>query len=80
MDRYNSYTMKNALHRVILLIVRSFLSIERSGPKKALIVASSFFFLGNLLSALAIYVKLMWLLYVGYGVIGGFGVGIRYSF
>ncbi|XP_037025361.1 uncharacterized MFS-type transporter YhjX-like [Bradysia coprophila] len=52
--------------------------IERSGPKKALIVASSFFFLGNLISALAIYVKLMWLLYVGYGVVGGFGVGISY--
>lgn len=41
-------------------------------------MAASFFFLGNLISALAIYVKLMWLLYIGYGVVGGIGVGIRY--
>lgn len=41
-----------------------------------MIVASTFFFMGNLLSSLAIYVRLMWLLYVAYGVVGGFGVGI----
>lgn len=52
--------------------------IERNGPKKALMVSSTLFFLGNLLSALAIYLKLMWLLYVGYGIIGGFAVGISY--
>ncbi|KAJ6636571.1 Cyclic nucleotide-gated cation channel alpha-3 [Pseudolycoriella hygida] len=52
--------------------------IERNGPKKALIVASSFFYLGNLISALAIHVKLMWLLYIGYGLVAGFGVGISY--
>lgn len=54
------------------------LSIVRNGPKKALIVSSSLFYLGNLLSALAIYLKSMWLLYIGYGVIGGFAMGISY--
>lgn len=34
--------------------------------------------MGNLLSALAIYIKSIWLLYIGYGVIGGFGIGLSY--
>lgn len=52
--------------------------LERNGPKKALILSSSLFFLGNLLSSLAIYLKAIWLLYIGYGVIGGFGLGLGY--
>lgn len=52
--------------------------LERHGPKKALILSSCSFFLGNLLAALAIYIKSMWLLYIGYGVIGGFGIGLSY--
>lgn len=52
--------------------------LERNGPRKALILSSCSFFLGNLIAALAIYVKLMWLLYLGYGVIGGFGIGVSY--
>lgn len=52
--------------------------LERNGPKKALILSSSLFFFGNLLSSLAIYLKAIWLLYIGYGVIGGFGLGLGY--
>ncbi|XP_037038592.1 uncharacterized MFS-type transporter YhjX-like [Bradysia coprophila] len=52
--------------------------IERNGPRKALIVSSTLFFFGNLLSALAIHLKFMWLLYLGYGIIGGFAIGISY--
>lgn len=52
--------------------------LERNGPKKALILSSCLFFLGNLLSSLAIYLKAIWLLYLGYGVIGGFGLGLGY--
>lgn len=52
--------------------------LERNGPKKALILSSSLFFIGNLLSSLAIYLKAIWLLYLGYGVIGGFGLGLGY--
>lgn len=52
--------------------------LERNGPKKALILSSSAFYLGHLLAALAVYLKSIWLLYVGYGVIGGFGIGLSY--
>lgn len=52
--------------------------LERNGPKKALILSSSLFFVGNLLSSLAIHLKAIWLLYIGYGVIGGFGLGLGY--
>lgn len=52
--------------------------LERNGPKKALILSSSAFYMGNLLSALAIYLRSIWLLYIGYGVIGGFGIGLSY--
>lgn len=52
--------------------------LERNGPRKALILSSCSFYLGNLLAALAIQMKLMWLLYIGYGVIGGFGIGVSY--
>lgn len=50
--------------------------LERNGPRKTLILSSSLFYFGNLLSALAIYLKYIWLLYIGYGVIGGFGIGL----
>ncbi|XP_037030526.1 uncharacterized MFS-type transporter YhjX-like [Bradysia coprophila] len=52
--------------------------LERNGPKKALLVSSTAFFIGHLLAALAIYLKSIWLLYIGYGVIGGFGIGLSY--
>lgn len=52
--------------------------LERHGPKKALFLSSSLFFFGNLLSSLAIYLKAIWLLYIGYGVFGGFGLGLGY--
>ncbi|KAJ6646665.1 putative MFS-type transporter YhjX [Pseudolycoriella hygida] len=52
--------------------------LERNGPKKTLILSSTLFFCGNALSAIAIYIKNIWLLYVGYGIIGGFGIGLSY--
>ncbi|ORY00337.1 MFS general substrate transporter [Basidiobolus meristosporus CBS 931.73] len=52
--------------------------LERNGPRKAALLSSLLFYLGNLTSALAIYLQQMWLLYVGYGVIGGFGLGLGY--
>ncbi|KAJ6635273.1 putative MFS-type transporter YhjX, partial [Pseudolycoriella hygida] len=55
--------------------------LERNGPKKSLILSSCSFFSGNLIAALAIYIKSIWLLYLGYGVIGGFGiVGLPLTF
>lgn len=52
--------------------------LERHGPKKALLISSTAFYIGHLLAALAVYLKSIWLLYIGYGVIGGFGIGFSY--
>lgn len=52
--------------------------LERNGPRRALILSSCSFFVGHLSAALAICIKSMWLLYIGYGAIGGFGIGVSY--
>ncbi|KAG4071288.1 hypothetical protein HA402_003992 [Bradysia odoriphaga] len=49
--------------------------LDRNGPRKTIMVASSLFFIGNILSAIAIYLKYIWLLYLGFGGIGGFSIG-----
>lgn len=52
--------------------------VERSGPRKTM-VASCFCFCGGLLiSALGVKLKTIWLLYLGYGGIGGIGLGLGY--
>ncbi|KAK9765087.1 hypothetical protein K7432_006860 [Basidiobolus ranarum] len=52
--------------------------LERNGPRKGALLSTFLFFLGNMISALAIHFKQMWLLYIGYGIIGGFGLGLGY--
>ncbi|XP_055332299.1 L-lactate transporter-like [Paramacrobiotus metropolitanus] len=52
--------------------------LERNGPRKGAILGACLFFLGNLVTALGVYVNQMWLIYIGYGVIGGAGIGISY--
>lgn len=52
--------------------------LERNGPKKTLLLSASAFYAGHLLAALSIHLKSIWLLYIGYGVIGGFGIGLSY--
>lgn len=52
--------------------------LERTGPRSAAIFGSCMYFIGQLLAALAIWLKQIGLLYVGYGVIGGCGLGISY--
>jgi MFS family permease len=52
--------------------------VERVGPRKT-IVASAICFCGGLwLSALGVALHRIWLLYLGYGVIGGIGLGLGY--
>lgn len=52
--------------------------VEHSGPRKA-IVASLFCFCGGLgLAALAVHLHQIWLLYLGYGFLGGIGLGLGY--
>jgi len=52
--------------------------VETAGPRKAMFVAALCFSGGFLISALGISQHLLWLLYLGYGVLGGCGLGIGY--
>ncbi|WP_433791576.1 OFA family MFS transporter [Actinoplanes sp. CA-252034] len=52
--------------------------VERSGPRKAMFVSASFWAAGFLVGALGIATSQLWLLYLGYGVLGGIGLGIGY--
>ncbi len=52
--------------------------MERNGPRKAMVVAAVCFSSGLLIGGLGIATSQLWLLYLGYGFIGGIGLGIGY--
>ena len=52
--------------------------LERAGPRKAMFVSALCFSSGFFLSALGVYLHNIWLVYLGYGVFGGIGLGIGY--
>ena len=52
--------------------------MERNGPRKAMVVSALCFSAGLLIGGLGIATTQLWLLYLGYGVIGGIGLGIGY--
>ena len=52
--------------------------LERSGPRKAAVVAAICWCGGMLISALGIYVHQLWMMWLGSGVIGGIGLGLGY--
>ncbi|KAJ1923517.1 hypothetical protein IWQ60_005842 [Tieghemiomyces parasiticus] len=52
--------------------------LERKGPRFGCLVGTVSLFTGHLLTALAVHTKQMWLVYVGYGIVGGFGLGFCY--
>ena len=52
--------------------------LERVGPRKAMFVSACCFAGGFLVSAVGIYLHIIWLLYLGYGVLGGIGLGLGY--
>ena len=52
--------------------------VERNGPRKAMFVAACCWALGFLISAFAVAVGQLWLVYLGYGFLGGIGLGIGY--
>jgi MFS family permease len=51
---------------------------ETAGPRKAMFTAAVCFGGGFLISALGVQLHQIWLLYLGYGVIGGIGLGLGY--
>ena len=52
--------------------------LERAGPRKAMFASAICFASGFFVSALGVQVHQLWLIYLGYGVIGGIGLGIGY--
>jgi MFS family permease len=52
--------------------------VERVGPRKSMFIAAVCFCGGFFVSALGIKLHQLWLLYLGYGVLGGCGLGIGY--
>jgi MFS family permease len=52
--------------------------VDRNGPRAAMFTAAVFWVAGFLVGALGIYTEQLWLLYLGYGVLGGIGLGIGY--
>jgi MFS family permease len=52
--------------------------VEEGGPRRAMVTAGLCWAGGFLVSALGVYVHNIWLVYLGYGVLGGCGLGIGY--
>jgi MFS family permease len=52
--------------------------LERAGPRKAMLVAACCFGGGFLVSAVGVQLHQIVLLYLGYGVLGGIGLGLGY--
>lgn len=52
--------------------------VDRVGPRRTMFTAACCWGLGFLVAALGIMVEQLWLVYLGYGVIGGIGLGLGY--
>ena len=52
--------------------------VDRSGPRKAMFVSALFWSSGFLIGSMGIFSSQLWLVYLGYGFIGGIGLGIGY--
>jgi MFS family permease len=52
--------------------------LEKVGPRLTMLVAACCFGGGFWISALGIHLHQIWLIYVGYGIIGGIGLGLGY--
>ena len=52
--------------------------VEKAGPRKSMVVAGTAWVLGFFVAAFGIATGQLWLVYFGYGFIGGIGLGIGY--
>ncbi len=52
--------------------------VERAGPRAAMFVAALCFSVGLIVAGFGVNAHWLWLVYLGYGVIGGCGLGIGY--
>ena len=52
--------------------------LEKAGPRKAMFASAVCFASGFVVSSIGVHVHQLWLIYLGYGVIGGIGLGLGY--
>lgn len=52
--------------------------VEEGGPRRAMFTAGCLWAGGFFLSAIGVYLHMLWLIYLGYGVFGGCALGIGY--
>jgi len=52
--------------------------VEEGGPRKAMFTAAVCWASGFFISALGVYIHNLWVIYLGYGVLGGIALGIGY--
>src|SRR6204780_1868447 len=52
--------------------------VEEGGPRRAMFAAALCFSGGFLISAFGVSIHQLWLVYLGYGVVGGIGLGLGY--
>ena len=52
--------------------------VEEGGPRRAMFTAALCWGGGFVISALGVYIHNLWVIYFGYGILGGFGLGIGY--
>src|SRR5580693_944332 len=52
--------------------------VEEGGPRRAMFTAALCWAGGFLISALGVYLHTLWIIYIGYGFIGGIALGVGY--
>ncbi|MHA3946645.1 L-lactate MFS transporter [Cellulomonas bogoriensis] len=52
--------------------------MERNGPRKAMAVSALFWVSGFMVASVGVQLGQLWIVYLGYGVLGGIGLGIGY--
>jgi MFS family permease len=52
--------------------------VEEGGPRRAMFTAALCWAGGFVISAIGVYIHNIWVIYFGYGIVGGFGLGIGY--
>ena len=52
--------------------------VEEGGPRRAMFTAALCWAGGFMVSAIGVYLHVLWIVYLGYGVLGGIGLGIGY--
>jgi MFS family permease len=52
--------------------------VDRNGPRKTMFTSALFWAGGFLIGSLGIFTHQLWMVYLGYGVVGGIGLGIGY--